>query len=228
MSTILIVAAHPDDEILGCGGTIARRTAEGDEVHVLILAEGITSRGLEQDRQRQAPAVQILREQAQKAHALLGTSTLNFHDFPDNRMDSVDLIDVIKVVEHHISNVKPHIIYCHHSGDLNIDHRIVFQAVVTATRPIPGQTVNTVLAFEVPSSSEWNFGEIQGAFTPNHFVDITATLKTKKSAMAVYKGELRPWPHPRSLNAIEHTARTHGSAIGREAVERFQVVRNIV
>jgi LmbE family N-acetylglucosaminyl deacetylase len=227
MKKILVVAAHPDDEVLGCGGTIARHVIEGDETHVVILAEGVTSRDLAQQRDRKEADLAALQKQAREAHGILGTSFLHFHNFPDNRMDEVALLDVVKVVESYIGDIQPDTVYCHGNSDLNVDHRIVCQSVLTATRPFPGQSVRQVLAFEVLSSSEWNFADFPRGFAPNYFFNISTTLPQKIKAMAAYENELRPWPHPRSLEALEYQCRLHGSTIGVEAAERFQALRII-
>lgn len=227
MKKILVVAAHPDDEVLGCGGAIARHVIDGDETHVVILAEGVTSRDPARQREARESELAALQKQARAAHGVLGTSSLNFHNFPDNRMDEVALLDVVKVVEAYLAEIQPDTVYCHGNTDLNVDHRIVCQAVLTATRPFPGQSVREVLAFEVLSASEWNFADSLPGFAPNYFLDISATLPQKIKAMAAYENELRDWPHPRSLQALEHQCRLHGSTIGVEAAERFQALRII-
>lgn len=225
---VLVVAAHPDDEVLGCGGTIAKHVREGDRVHVLILAEGATSRDLTRDRAQRKSELSALARAAHQASKILGITTLTLHDFPDNRMDSCDLLDIIKVVEGAIAQHQPNIIYTHHIGDLNIDHRCTSEAVVTAARPLPGNCINTLLFFEVPSSTEWQTPHSAPAFSPNWFVDISDTLGAKLKALEAYQSEMRPYPHPRSVIAIEHLVKWRGSSIGVEAAEAFIVGRNIV
>lgn len=154
-NTILVIAAHPDDEVLGCGATMAKHVRQGDTVHVLILAEGATSRDEKRERDKRTAYLSELAKAAHAAQNILGLSSLTLHDFPDNRMDSVDRLDVIKVIEQHIVLYQPSLVYTHHCGDLNIDHRIVHQAVATACRPFPSQSIRTLLCFEVPSSTEW-------------------------------------------------------------------------
>jgi LmbE family N-acetylglucosaminyl deacetylase len=224
---ILIVAAHPDDEVLGCGGTIAKHVHNGDEVHVVTLAEGVTSRDKVRERESRAGELSQLAQAAQEAGRTLGVQSVELHDFPDNRMDSVDLLDVIKVVEMAIDRYKPDIVYTHHVGDINIDHRIVHQAVVTACRPLSGQCVKTLLFFEVPSSSEWQTPGSAPAFSPNYFVDISDCLNKKLQALEAYGSEMRPWPHPRSLAAVEHLARWRGATVGIEAAEGFVLGRKL-
>ena len=146
MKSVIVIAAHPDDEVLGCGGTIAKHFHDGDEVHVLILAEGMTSRDDTRNREARTNDIVHLKNMANQAHKILGSTSVQIMDFPDNRMDSIDLLDVVKVVENEINERKPEIVYTHHSGDLNIDHRITHQAVFTACRPKPNTTVKKISA----------------------------------------------------------------------------------
>ena len=183
MKKILVIAAHPDDEVLGCGGTIVKHVRNGDEVHVLILAEGIASRNNVKDAETSREDITKLKNAANEAHSILGSSSIKLMDFPDNRMDSVDLLDVIKVVENEINHKKPEIIYTHHHSDLNIDHRITHQAVITACRPEPGAIVKKIYCFEVPSSTEWQAPMAEVPFIANTFVDISKTIDKKLSAL---------------------------------------------
>lgn len=223
--TLLCIAAHPDDEVLGCGGTLARLAAEGHEVHIALLGEGLTSRGSSRGDTPHS-AVTDLRKDAQAAALLLGATAVRFEELPDNRFDSIPLLDVVKIVERLVSDVQPHSIYTHHHGDLNVDHRVLHKAVLTATRPLASQVVREIYAFEVPSSTDWAFGRL-GPFRPNYFVDVTATLATKISAMESYRSERREFPHPRSPEALAATARRWGSVVGCEAAEAFELVRSI-
>ncbi|NMQ05966.1 PIG-L family deacetylase [Candidatus Accumulibacter phosphatis] len=222
--SVLVVAAHPDDEVLGCGGTIARHLAQGDHVHVLILAEGATSRSEQRDRTAAGEQLLVLSAAAREAHARLGSTSLAMLDFPDNRMDSVHLLDVVKAVESHFRKADPDIIYTHFPGDLNIDHRITSEAVQTACRPQPGNRLCQVLFFEVPSSTEWRMSGNNG-FVPNYFCDISSMLDRKLAALDSYALEMRGWPHARSVTACEHLARWRGASIGVEAAEAFVVGR---
>ena len=225
---VLVVAAHPDDEVLGCGGAIAKHTEQGDILHVLIMAEGATSRSLQRDRAKAKNQLSALAVAAQQASEILGVQSLKLHDFPDNRMDSCDLLDVIKVIEKKISQYQPEIIYTHHFGDVNIDHRRIHEAVVTAVRPIPGQIVQTLLFFEIASSTEWQPSSSALPFTPNWFVDISETLSLKIKALTAYESEMRPFPHARSVNALEHLAKWRGASVGVEAAEAFLLGRNLI
>lgn len=173
MEKILVVAAHPDDELLGLGGTIRRLANAGKEIHAVILAEGITSRAVVRD-EADFNELKALREDAQKAAKIVGYSSIEFHDFPDNRMDEVDLLDIIKVVSKFVDKYEPDTIFTHHHGDLNIDHRRTCEAVLTATRPIGKYSVKRIYAFETPSSTEWNYIYSE-PFTPNVYFDVTDT-----------------------------------------------------
>lgn len=225
---VLVVAAHPDDEVLGCGGTIAMHAEVGDEVHVLILAEGATGRDPIRDREKRRPELTRLAQSARRAVDILKAKSLTLHDFPDNRMDSVDILDVAKLVESHIKRVRPGIVYTHHAGDLNIDHRRVHEGVVVACRPLPSSAVRTLLFFEAASSTEWRPPASGACFAPNWFVDVSATLGLKLKALDAYRSEMRPWPHPRSRKAVEHLARWRGATAGVDAAEGFVVGRHLV
>lgn len=218
---ILVIAAHPDDEILGCGATMARHAAEGDAVHVVILAEGLTSRDLKRDPQKRDKELSHLHRAAKKAAAILGIKSVTLHDFPDNRMDGAELLDVVKVVEAEMKRVDPSIVYTHHAGDVNVDHRVTHEAVITACRPQPGHGVEELLFFEVPSSTEWRPAADSAPFAPNWYVDVSETLNLKIKALKAYASEMRPWPHPRSYRAVEHLARWRGATAGMSAAEAF-------
>lgn len=222
--SILVVAAHPDDEVLGCGGTIARLTGEGQNVYVAILGEGITSR---YDKREQADQkiIKELQDRSRQVSKLLGVKELYLHDLPDNRFDTVPLLDIVKTVEKLINRFKPQIVYTHHGGDLNIDHVITHRAVMTATRPVENCPVKEIFAFEVPSSTEWAFGQFKPTFQPNVFVDISATLETKIQAIQIYESEARPFPHPRSPESLQALAKRWGSAVSVDAAEAFELVR---
>jgi LmbE family N-acetylglucosaminyl deacetylase len=224
---ILIVAAHPDDEVLGCGGSMAKSTRDGQEVHVLILAEGATSRDKQRDRTSRTEELSLLAKSAKRATDILGVESVELLDYPDNRMDSVDLLDLVKPVEEIIAKLKPEVVMTHHAGDLNIDHQITHQAVITACRPQPGHSVKRILVFEVPSATEWQSPTVGNSFVPNWFEDISKTLDLKIKALKVYESEMRKWPHARSLKAVEHLARWRGATIGTEAAEAFMLIRNI-
>ena len=226
--TVLVVAAHPDDEVLGCGGTICAHVAAGDTVHVAILAEGATSRLPKRDRAAVAPELKQLQHAAIQANALLGVHAVELLDFPDNRMDGQERLDITKVVEQLLQKISPTIVYTHHVGDMNIDHRCIHDAVATACRPLPAAQVRTLLFFETASSTEQQIPHSAPPFLPNWWVDISATLERKLSALRIYEKEMRPWPHPRSLEAVEHLARWRGASVGLPAAEAFMLGRHLI
>lgn len=226
--TVLTIAAHPDDEILGCGATMARLVEEGHEVHVLIVAEGLTSRDNERSRDIKETELSELARNAHQANEILGVKSLELLDFPDNRMDSIDTLDVIKVVERKISEIKPSIIFTHFVNDLNIDHRVTSDAVVTACRPYPGQLVKEIYFFEVPSSTEWQVSLNNNYFFPNVFFPLSkAQLDKKKQALSAYETEMRDFPHSRSVEAVEALAKWRGASCGHTWAEGFALGRKI-
>ena len=226
-SSILIVAAHPDDEVLGCGGSIARHADAGDHVQVLILAEGATSRQQQRDRGQVDTELSDLARAAQKAGEILGAKGVELLDLPDNRLDSIDRLDLVKLIEARIERYQPQIVYTHHAGDVNIDHRRLHEAVVTACRPTPGHSVKRLLSFEVASSTECQPPGSAPAFQPNWFVDISDQWDRKRLALEAYATEMRPWPHARSIQALEHLARWRGAQVGVEAAEAFCLLREL-
>lgn len=223
---ILVVVAHPDDEVLGCGGTVARHAAEGDRVEVLILAEGATSRDDQRDPRLRSAELAALRQAAWDAAKILGTEAPNFGDLPDNRLDSVPMIDVVKAVERMVSSARPDIVYTHHAGDLNVDHRVVHEAVMTACRPLPGCGIQQIFFFETASSTEWRLSTTS-PFMPSCYVDVAAWMPAKLRALEVYASEMRPWPHARSMEAIDALARWRGATVGCAAAEAFMIGRYI-
>jgi len=227
-NSVFIVAAHPDDEVLGCGGSIARHADAGDHVQVLIVAEGATSRQQQRDRGQVNAELSDLARAAQKAGEILGASGVELLDLPDNRLDSLDRLDLIKLIEARIESYQPQIVYTHHSGDVNVDHRRLHEAVVTACRPTPGHCVRRLLSFEVASSTEWQPPGSAPAFQPNWFVDISAQWERKQLALEAYASEMRPWPHARSIQALEHLARWRGAQVGVEAAEAFCLLRQLL
>ena len=225
-SSILIVAAHPDDEILGCGGTMARLAREGNEVRIAILAEGMSSRYAHRE-DADPRQLQHLHARAQQAANKVGAKEVVLCKLPDNRLDTVPLLEVVKLVEELVARFQPEVIYTHHPGDLNVDHGVVHRAVLTATRPVAGQCVKEIYAFEVPSSTEWAFQRLEPLFRPSVFVDIAETLETKIEALACYDTETRKFPHPRSTDALRAIATRWGSVAGLPAAEAFELIRSV-
>ncbi len=222
---VLIVAAHPDDEVLGCGGTAAKLSAEGHAVYCAIMGQGIASRNnVGNDFSTQ---LDQLHSDAKNAADILGFKKIQFFDFPDNRFDSLPLLDLIKPIESLIEKIEPTVVYTHHPSDLNIDHCYTFRAVLTAIRPMQGTPVKELYSFEIPSSTEWSFGKIATPFSPNTFLDIENTLETKIKAMEQYSTEKRSFPHPRSQEALQAVAKHWGSTAGLLAAEPFELIFKI-
>lgn len=219
---ILVVAAHADDEVLGCGGTIAKYIKQGATVSVAILADGISSRS--KDTFELNEQIKSRKNAALEANEILGVDHVSFGQFPDNRMDSVDLLDIVKYIEQLIEEYRPDAILTHHSNCLNIDHRIVSQAVITACRPQPNCLVKSILFFEIPSSTEWQINTF-GIFSPNLFEDISDFMTKKIDALSAYSEEMREWPHPRSIDGVTHLAKWRGASVGVDAAEAFIVGR---
>jgi LmbE family N-acetylglucosaminyl deacetylase len=219
--TVLVVVAHPDDDVLGAGGTMARHARAGSKVHILFLADGVSARGGDKlAAERRAKA-------ARNAAACLGALEPAFLGLPDNRLDSLDLLDITQAIEGIISKVGPSIVYTHHAGDLNIDHAICHRAVVTACRPLPGSKLRAIYAMEVPSSTEWAEPTESNAFQPARFVDISAVQDLKRRALEAYAEEMRPYPHPRSFEAVEALGKWRGASAGLHIAEAFMVLREI-
>jgi LmbE family N-acetylglucosaminyl deacetylase len=221
---ILVLAAHPDDEVLGCGGTMARLAQEGHSLYVAILGEGISSRYAERSEADQG-LISTLHGNSQSVAEFLGAKDLFMFNLPDNRFDTVPLLDVIKIVEGLIARLQPHTVYTQHGGDLNVDHNVLYRATLTATRPLPDCPVREVYAYEVASSTEWSFQKFAPSFRPSVFVDISTTLEQKVSAMQMYETEARLFPHPRAPESLRATAQRWGSVVGASAAEAFEPVR---
>lgn len=224
---VLVVVAHPDDEVLGCGGTIAKLTRNGAQVFILIVAEGETSRGGTRHAESSAQVTAHLHVAAERSAKILGGQPPIMLGLPDNRLDSLPLLDVIKLIEGVIEDIAPQIVYTHHAGDLNIDHRIVHQAVMTACRPLPGSIVKRIATFETVSSTEWGIDHAAAVFRPNCFVNVIDTLDQKRQALETYVSEIRPFPHARSWENVESLARHRGASVGLHAAEAFMIVREI-
>lgn len=223
-SKILVVAAHSDDEVLGCGGTIAKHVGQGDDVAILYMTDGVGSRNSSQHEKVERA------EACRRALQILGPSTFRNFDFPDNAMDRVPLIDVVRELESFCREWGiPDRVYTHHAGDLNIDHRLTHQATLTCFRPQPlsAGKPRDILSFEVPSSTGWAGSGPDAVFQPNLYIDITAELDTKTKALRAYQTEMREWPHPRSIEAVVHLARYRGSSVGLAAAEAFLIERMI-
>ena len=213
---ILVVAAHPDDELLGCGGTIALHTRAGDNVTTVIASEG------ESLRYGKGAVGQELHIKA--AARTLGVEDTRLLGFPDQKLDTLGLVEIITPLEEVVREVRPKIVYCQHGGDINRDHQLLFRALLVATRPTE-QYIQSIYAFDTASSTEWAYPR---TFIPDTWVDISATLQVKLDAMACYKSEIRDYPHPRSLQALEYRARAWGNQSCLDTAEVFMTVRRVM
>lgn len=223
---ILVIAAHPDDETLGCGGTIARLASDGHEVWCCAMADGVTSRF---PGGRSTSGIEpLMRARFQQflaaAHTLGAHAYMENTPLPDQQLDQVPMLTLAQTIGRIVDVVQAEVVYTHSGADLNQDHVAIHRATLIATRPVPGCPVREVYAYEVPSATEWAFGQF-GTFRPTVFVDVDATLDAKIRALECYEGELREWPHPRSVRGISALAEARGMAAGMRAAEAFEVVR---
>jgi LmbE family N-acetylglucosaminyl deacetylase len=220
MKKVLVIAAHPDDELLGVGGTILKHTSLGDECFAVILGTGVLS------RENNPSEIDSLRTQSKKAANILGYKKIHFEDFPDNSFDTVSLLEIVKKIEEYITKYKPDILYTHYGGDLNVDHQITYKAVITACRPCNKNCPEKILTFETLSSTEWQINPLD-VFVPNVFVNIEQFVDTKKKAMSEYESELCVFPHSRSLDGIHALGKYRGIQSGMYFAEAFRLERKI-
>jgi LmbE family N-acetylglucosaminyl deacetylase len=218
---VLVIAPHPDDEVLGCGGTIARHTAHGDEVQVAVVSRGAAEMySLAEEEQ--------VRHELADAHTILGVTAVHFLDFPAPKLDTIPGYQLADAIRQVIKSFHPNIVYLPHRGDIHADHQAVFQATLVAARPINHCPVQKLLCYETLSETEWSPPFGNDAFIPTVFVDITNYLELKLKAMACYQAELKQAPHPRSLEVIESLARFRGATVNLLAAESFMLMREIV
>ncbi len=223
---ILVVASHPDDEILGAGGTIHKCSAHlSSEARAVILSKGVASR-LDTDNAAFKEEIKRNEHDIQRATSIVGFKEVEVFDLPDNEFDTVSLLSVVKIIEQQIEAFNPDIILTHHNYDLNIDHRITCQAVMTASRPINNDL--QIVSFETPSSTEWQFPDTHLSFNPNLFIKLEKdSIEAKMNAIDAYTGEVRDYPHPRSPLALEIIAKRWGTVIGSSFAEAFRIHRFI-
>ena len=227
---ILVVVAHPDDELLGLGASMHKLIEqENCTIRAVILGEGITSRSDERNPAQWAAELKTHRQNIEAAKKSIGYESVGIYDFPDNRFDTVALLDIIKVIEKEKEDFQPEIIFTHHGGDVNIDHQRTFEAVITATRPMEDEVVKMVITFETPSGTEWIASSDPRKFTPNLFIEVSKkNLEAKINGMESYEFEKRAYPHPRSPKALEILAQYRGLTVGVEYAESFCIIRSIL
>ena len=221
MKTVLIIAAHPDDEVLGCGGTIAKHVSQGNKVHSVFMADGVRSRPNLQEED-----FEIRKDASKSVQSILGITSTHYLDFPDNKMDSIPLLNIIQKLEPIIDKLKPSIIFTHYHSDLNIDHQLTHAAAITACRPMPSSSVKEIYGFETLSSTEWS-NSLKSSFNPTFFVDISQQISKKLSAVKTYENEMRSPPHSRSIKHVEVLAQHRGYSVGVDMAEAFEVYRLI-
>lgn len=211
----LVIASHPDDEILGSGGTIKKLINDGFEIVTVIVAKG---------RKEEEHHIQKF---TSLANSHLGVGKIIFMQFPNLKLNTVPLHEITKEIEKLLDTYTPDIIFTHHYGDLNQDHQVTFQAVMTAARPLPGKKPIEILCFETVSSSEWTQNTQDKLFKPTYFVDISDTINDKLEALRHYDVEMRTFPHPRSYEGVQYLARVRGMTVGVEYAEAFEIIRRV-
>jgi LmbE family N-acetylglucosaminyl deacetylase len=216
---ILVVAAHPDDEVLGVGGTISLMKKQGKRVTALIVTDGSTAQ-----YEGDGEAVERKRKQMYAANSVLGTDEVIQWDFPDMRLDSVSHVDLTRSLDQLMRAQHYDTVFVHNETDINLDHRLIYHAVLVTTRPAPGQSVRQILTYQVNSSTEWGARSSEAIFCPNVYIDISETIEKKLDAIKEYKDEVRPYPHPRSLEALESRARVYGTEAGFHYAEAFKLI----
>lgn len=226
---IMVIVAHPDDELLGLGATMHKLINEyGIKTHVVILGEGITSRSDSRDVKKWEEELSIHKKNIENAQKAIGYHSVSIYDFPDNRFDTVALLDIIKVIEKEKIDFAPEVIFTHHGGDLNIDHQRTFDGVMTACRPMSHEGVKTIITFETASGTEWRASTDPRQFIPNLFVTVSSdNIEAKIAGMECYEFESRKYPHPRSPEALRIQSQRWGVAVGTDYAEAFSIVRSI-
>ena len=224
---IMLVVAHPDDELLGLGGSMNKLITEyGVIAHVVILGEGITSRSDNRDPELWKEELAIHNDNIRSAQKAIGYQSVSVYSLPDNRFDTIALLDIVKIIEAEKERFGPEIIFTHHGGDVNIDHQRCFEAVITACRPVEEEKVKAIITFETSSGTEWRASTDPRHFLPNLFISISEdNLNAKIKGMESYEFERRSYPHPRSPEALKIQAQRWGVTIGRPFAEAFVLVR---
>ena len=226
MERVLIIAAHPDDEVLGMGGTISKYTSQGIEVNLLIVTDGSSSQCSQ--RHDIDSIIAAKKNETRKCADLLGINKIFYGNLPDMKLDATPHIEINRVIEGVIDEVKPSIVYTHFSGDVNKDHGCVYESTLVACRPVQNQCVKKLFSYSVPSSTEWNIQNENSVFTPNWYEDISGKhAEIKYNAFSCYETEVRPYPHPRSIEYLRILDSAEGLKVGLQAAESFILLRSI-
>ena len=225
MKRVLVIAAHPDDEVLGVGGTVAKMTEQGVECHLLIVTDGSSSQY--RDSGRLHEIIEAKKMETKESSDLLGFKSIYYGELPDMKLDVTPHIAINQVIEKVINVVLPDTVFTHFWGDVNRDHQEVYKSTLVATRPVMGQVVKELYCYKVPSSTEWTPNKADTMFMPNYFVDIEKFAEQKYKAFACYSTELREYPHPRSVQYLRETDKAVGLKVGLLAAEEFVLLRKL-
>lgn len=226
MKQVLVIAAHPDDEVLGCGGTITRLSSEGSECHLLIVTDGSSSQYRESDHLHEI--IEAKKLETKGCADLMGFKTIHYGELPDMKLDKTPHIVINQVIEKVIDEIQPDTVFTHFWGDVNRDHQEVYKSTLVAVRPVMGQFVKELFCYRVPSSTEWSSNRGDTMFMPNYFVDIEQYAEQKYQAFSCYSTELRDYPHPRSVQYLRETDKAAGLRVGLLAAEEFVLLRKLV
>ena len=225
MKRVLVIAAHPDDEVLGVGGTVAKLSAEGSDCHLLIVTDGSSSQYRDSDRLPEI--IEAKKSETKGCADLLGFKSIHYGELPDMKLDRTPHIVINQVIEKAIDEIQPDTVFTHFWGDVNMDHQNVFKSTLVAVRPVMGQVVKELYCYRVPSSTEWTPNKEDTMFMPNYYVDIEKYAEQKYKAFACYSTELREYPHPRSIQYLRETDKTAGLKVGLLAAEEFVLLRKL-
>lgn len=226
MKKVLVIAAHPDDEVLGCGGTIARLSSEGVECHLLIVTDGSSSQYRDSDHLHEI--IEAKKLETKGCSDQLGFKSIHYGELPDMKLDKTPHIVINQVIEKVVDELQPDTVFTHFWGDVNRDHQEVYKSTLVAVRPVMGQVVKELYCYRVPSSTEWTPNKGDTMFMPNVFVDITEFAEQKYKAFACYSTELRDYPHPRSVQYLRETDKATGLKVGLLAAEEFVLLRKLI
>ncbi|MEQ8390877.1 MAG: PIG-L deacetylase family protein [Thalassospira sp.] len=224
---VAVIAAHPDDEVLGMAGTIAKHALAGDEVHILFISDGVTGRDILYDREKRLHEINERKASAKKSAEILGIKSIEFLDYPNLRMDTVSVLEVTQKIEERLKKWTANIVYTHHSSDTNVDHGVCFKSTLIACRPVPTSLVRSIRCFEVLSSTEYSVSNHGPLFEPNLFIDVQEFRDKKIDCIRTYDYEMRPSPFPRSEKVVDAQLTLRGSQVGLLAAEAFMEVRRI-
>ncbi|PCJ61692.1 MAG: GlcNAc-PI de-N-acetylase [Rhodospirillaceae bacterium] len=227
-TNVTVIAAHPDDEVLGMSGTLARHRAMGDRVCILFMSDGVTGRDVVYDPVKRADEIEARRKAAQASADLIGVESIEFEGYPNLRMDRESLLDVTQRIEKRLERWDAEIVYTHHASDVNIDHRVTFDATLVACRPVPGRSIRSIRCFELGASTDYSVPTLGHPFEPNLFIDISDYLDIRRQMIECYDFEMRPAPFPRSQKILDANVTVRGSQVGLDAAEAFMEIRRII